>query len=149
MADHLSWWLIPHKCWCKREKERENGGIWNLNCGGAYRHFIWEPWTTHSLLYKKPLLKPPSNITSKGSKFQHTTFCSLQSVNRTKKKKVGIDEKWFQYESFFKEESIMQKTWRVSQRTKRKTIHNQKMCSHASLLAWLKISQHLFNSCFS
>ncbi|CAJ1837708.1 unnamed protein product [Sphenostylis stenocarpa] len=45
------------------------------------------------------------------------------------------DEQRF-HESF-KEEGFMQKAWRVPQRAKRKTVHNQKMCSHASLLARL------------
>jgi len=45
------------------------------------------------------------------------------------------DEQRF-HESF-KEEGFMQKAWRVPQRAKGKTIHNQKVCSHATLLAWL------------
>lgn len=134
-----------------RERKRGRMEAWNLNCVGGPKDILFGNLGPHILCSIRSLFwSPPSNIASRSSKFQHTTFHTTKCKQNKERKKVGIDEKWFQYERwFFKEESIMQKTWRVSQRTKRKIIHNQKMCSHASLLAWLKISQHLFNLCFS
>ncbi|KAK7374735.1 hypothetical protein VNO80_08172 [Phaseolus coccineus] len=60
----------------------------------------------------------------------------LQTVNaKQKNQELHIHKDEQRFHERFKEEGFMQKAWRVPQRAKRKTIHNQKMCSHATLLA--------------
>jgi len=66
----------------------------------------------------------------------NTHILSLYTTNcKLTKKGASIHKDEQRFHERFKEEGFMQKAWRVPQRAKRKTIHNQKMCSHATLLA--------------
>ncbi|KAK7295602.1 hypothetical protein RJT34_18513 [Clitoria ternatea] len=93
---------------------------------------------THFALYISiPFTTLISNTASKPFNFQHSLPISLYSSLNTSKcnKHTHKDEQRIHASHFFKEEGFMQKAWRIPQRAERKTIHYQKMCSHASLLA--------------